>query len=42
MKGIIDILNESEGNNTDEDLLVYALTLVNKVNFLNIKSTLIS
>ena len=29
-KGIIDILNEVEGN-TDEDLLIYALTLVNKV-----------
>ncbi|XP_065675176.1 FH1/FH2 domain-containing protein 3 isoform X4 [Hydra vulgaris] len=31
MKGIIDILKESEGNNIDEDLLVYSLTLVNKV-----------
>ena len=30
MKGIINIINEAEGN-TDEDLLVYALTLVNKV-----------
>ena len=31
MKGIINIINETEGS-TDEDLLVYALTLVNKVN----------
>ena len=30
MKGIIDIINETDGN-TDEDLLVYSMTLVNKV-----------
>ena len=30
MKGIIDIISETEGN-TDVDLLVYAMTFVNKV-----------
>ena len=31
MRGIVDILNAEQDANTDEDLLVYALTLVNKV-----------
>ncbi|XP_057291170.1 FH1/FH2 domain-containing protein 1-like [Hydractinia symbiolongicarpus] len=30
MKGIVDIINETEAN-TDEDLLIYSMTLVNKV-----------
>jgi hypothetical protein len=31
MRGIIDILNAEQDGNTDEDLLVYSMTLVNKV-----------
>ena len=34
MRGIVDILNAEQDGNTDEDLLVYALTLVNKASAL--------